>query len=157
MKYDFFCLFLPPLLCFKTPLARVFMYAHTCVCVCVQALRCLYLVGYPSKLIIISKHDRVDKMSCAPPDLLSDRGPYLWWWTDVALAWPNRSLRAGVGVRTAAHTQEGTHQKAHACRRTHTRWAAHTRVTFKTWPSYLWPLQEILPIQYMKSKLIAPS
>lgn len=68
-----------------------YVHKHVCACVCVyayaQAARCLYLVGNPSKLIIISKHDRVDKMSCAPPGLLSDRRPYLRWWTDVALAW----------------------------------------------------------------------
>lgn len=84
-----------------------------CVCVCRRActLRRLYLVGNPSKLIIISKHDRVDKMSCAPPDLLSDHRPYLWWWTDVALAWTNQSLSVRVGVcrwHTHAHTRKHT-------------------------------------------------
>lgn len=109
------------------------------MCVCI--LWRLYLVGNPSKLIIISKHDRVDKMSCAPPEPLSHHRPYLRWWTDVALAWTHQSLSVRVGVHLQARTDAPEH--THTSKGSHM-WALrrskHTLELPLTWILYLRPL-----------------
>lgn len=105
------------------------MHVWICECECACAPWRLWLAGNPSKLIIISKHDRVDKMSCAPPDLLSNHKPYLWWWTDVALAWTNQRLSVRVGVYVWAHKNTHIKRRTHVDTQTQ---QAHTQVTFNT-------------------------
>lgn len=125
--------------------ADIWLTMHVCVCVsasmCVCILWRLYLVGNPSKLIIISKHDRVDKMSCAPPEPLSHHKPYLRWWTDVALAWTHQSLSVRVGVHLQARTDAPEH--THTSKASHM-WALrrskHTLELPLTWILYLRPL-----------------
>lgn len=95
--------------------ARMCELDGVCEWVCVRVYSFL---RNPSKLIIISKHDRMDKMSCAPPDLLSNHKPYLRWWTDVALARTNQSLSVRVGVHVWHTGRRACTSKGYTCRLT---------------------------------------